>query len=264
MHMEAREHGSACFLTLTYSQETIPLTTNGAVTLKRADLSGFLKRLRSHLKAVKLRFFAIGEYGETTHRPHYHLILFGMPSCAKSLKGSLNCSCPICSKYLTLWGKGGVWAGMSTAESISYVAQYVTKGKYGNIGSRLQDAEIMPPFSAQSTRPPLGSGMEWEIASSMLRLPSNRFDVPAAIVVNGKLMPLGNATRRRIRRKMGLSPNVPSFVADQKYFERLAITNALLTLSPSEFAAEKQKAANDAEGYRARLAWKENQRKEKL
>lgn len=36
-----------------------------------------MKRLRKYLEPVKVRFFACGEYGDNTYRPHYHLILFG-------------------------------------------------------------------------------------------------------------------------------------------------------------------------------------------
>lgn len=63
---------------------------------------------------------------------------------------------------------------------------------------------------------------------------------------------------------MGLSPNTPSFVRDAKYYDRMVELEKLCSLSADEFASKKKQEANDAEGYRARLAWKENQRKEKL
>ena len=34
------------------------------------------KRLRDRVGYGRFRFYACGEYGETTNRPHYHAILF--------------------------------------------------------------------------------------------------------------------------------------------------------------------------------------------
>jgi hypothetical protein len=40
------------------------------------DLDLFLKRLRSYYLDEKLRYYAISEYGPTSFRPHWHLLLF--------------------------------------------------------------------------------------------------------------------------------------------------------------------------------------------
>lgn len=71
------------FVTLTYSEDYVPVTDSGHRTLAKRDLQGFMKRLRINMERRKkrkypLRFFACGEYGSHgTQRPHYHIIIFG-------------------------------------------------------------------------------------------------------------------------------------------------------------------------------------------
>ena len=64
------------FLTLTYNEEHLPII-EGIPVLKPLDLQLFFKRFRKQLDLlnVKLRYYAIGEYGPTTRRPHYHCLL---------------------------------------------------------------------------------------------------------------------------------------------------------------------------------------------
>lgn len=60
------------FVTLTYDNQHIPRDSRGKYTLRIKDLQMFLDRLR---KLRKFRYLACGEYGGTTFRPHYHLLL---------------------------------------------------------------------------------------------------------------------------------------------------------------------------------------------
>jgi hypothetical protein len=68
-----------CFVTLTYSQEAIEELKTGSC-LSPVRLTNFLKRLRKQTEArgIRFKYFAVGEYGERTWRPHYHLNLFGL------------------------------------------------------------------------------------------------------------------------------------------------------------------------------------------
>lgn len=63
----------AVFITLTYSDEFLP--ENGS--LRKKDLQNFFKRLRKYSNA-RLKYYACGEYGSKTNRPHYHAIIFGL------------------------------------------------------------------------------------------------------------------------------------------------------------------------------------------
>jgi len=82
--METEMCGSApLFITLTYSNEYLPLNEKGFPTLRKQDFQLFMKRLRSLLDARNiehsLRYFVCGEYGSKTKRPHYHLLLWNFP-----------------------------------------------------------------------------------------------------------------------------------------------------------------------------------------
>lgn len=49
------------------------------MTLQKTDLQKFFKRLRK-LTHEKISYYAVGEYGDNTQRPHYHIILFNSSS----------------------------------------------------------------------------------------------------------------------------------------------------------------------------------------
>lgn len=76
---------SSNFITLTYDSSHVPITRNGYMCLNRRHVQLFLKRLRkaeeTKAKTVgceteRIKYFAVGEYGGKTLRPHYHIILF--------------------------------------------------------------------------------------------------------------------------------------------------------------------------------------------
>lgn len=110
--LELQEHESAAFSTLTYNNEKLP------DTLQKRHLQLFLKRLRKRFNGRKtnrdVRFFACGEYGEQTQRPHYHAILFGA-----SEKDN--------QAIQAAWSYGHADVRNATAASINYVAGYTAK-----------------------------------------------------------------------------------------------------------------------------------------
>lgn len=120
---EASLHLHNQFLTLTYSDELLP--HGGTLVLR--DVQLFMKRLRKAYGA--LRFFLCGEYGETTWRPHYHAIVFGLELAdLRPHKQTASGAQLYTSASLTkLWGLGHVYIGSVTMESAQYVARYVTK-----------------------------------------------------------------------------------------------------------------------------------------
>lgn len=66
---------SSLFVTLTYDTRYVPITANGFMTLCKADVQKFIKRLRKCCP-LHVKYYACGEYGGARGRPHYHLILF--------------------------------------------------------------------------------------------------------------------------------------------------------------------------------------------
>lgn len=78
---EARCSSAAWFVTLTYNDAH--LTYNNVFlrdpTLVKRDVQLFLKRLRKACPNEHIRYMLVGEYGKLHTRPHYHMILFGLP-----------------------------------------------------------------------------------------------------------------------------------------------------------------------------------------
>lgn len=66
---------SHAFLTLTFDDAHLSdALVDGKIQHRPFQL--FMKRLRKSLCGRKIRFLMCGEFGEKTHRPHYHAILF--------------------------------------------------------------------------------------------------------------------------------------------------------------------------------------------
>lgn len=165
LHHEGMQHERSSFLTLTYSDEFLP--PGGTLCVR--DLQLFMKRLRKRL-AHKIRFFAAGEYGDRTLRPHYHLILFGedFPDRVPWRKtGSGHVIYR--SKLLEgVWALGHAELGTVTPESCGYVARYCLKkvnGERAEEHYRRVDPETgevyrcLPEFITMSSRP--GIGADW-------------------------------------------------------------------------------------------------------
>lgn len=85
---EMRSAISGWFITLTYDPEHVPIK-NGIQTLNKRHVQLFCKRVRKEhtrmnesgsdwLKMPQMRYYAIGEYGSKTGRPHYHLLMFNL------------------------------------------------------------------------------------------------------------------------------------------------------------------------------------------
>lgn len=83
--MECQSHDYLpLFVTLTYMPEDLP--DNGSLRYK--DVMDFLKRLRINLERQygytgEIRYACGSEYGSKTHRPHYHLLIWGFPRTGK-------------------------------------------------------------------------------------------------------------------------------------------------------------------------------------
>lgn len=119
------------FITLTYNDENLP--PNGS--LQKAELQKFIKRVRKRLdeKNRKIKYFACGEYGDQTGRPHYHAIIFGL-GLQEEDKEIVMQSWRKCS-----WDNESIRKnsfGLVESESIRYVAQYIDKKYTGDMAER--------------------------------------------------------------------------------------------------------------------------------
>lgn len=142
--LESLYHDDNYFITLTYDDEHLP--SDGL--LYRRDVQLFLKRLRKRIGSF--RYFGCGEYGGKTHRPHYHLILFGakLPD-LKSIGAGLFES----QIMKEVWPFGFNTIGFVTYSSCNYVATYTTKKVLDPMG------DYCGEFCMSSTNP--GIGYQW-------------------------------------------------------------------------------------------------------
>ena len=153
---EASFHEKSSFLTLTYSDRNLP-THN---SLRKKDLQDFFKRLR-FFSEKKLRYYACGEYGTQTLRPHYHICLFGedFASDRKLYKKTREGFPLFNSQSLSdRWPFGHAVIGDLTFETAAYTARYVTKKITGDKASEHYGLRE-PEFSIMSRRP--GIGTDW-------------------------------------------------------------------------------------------------------
>lgn len=183
MH-EKRMFDESCFLTLTYDDEHLPKYN----TLDKRDLQLFFKRLRKEYGEY-IRYYACGEYGETTGRPHYHVLLFNLDFDDKVQVGRNKRGDPYFESedLADLWEEGHSMLGDLTFESCAYVARYCVEkvtGVKSEEHYRLVDADgvvigaRVPEFSLMSLKPGLGTFYYWKYGREV-RAHDN-------VVVNGR------------------------------------------------------------------------------
>lgn len=147
------------FITLTYEDEYLPIhstvdTETGevfsGVSLELKDIQNWIKKLRDNNPEKTIRYMCAREYGSQTYRPHYHIIVFGLP-----LDRELFCQIgnnangdplwttpqldniqsnicwtvrrPLGDRKAPIYRAGNVIVGEVTFQSIAYVARYTMK-----------------------------------------------------------------------------------------------------------------------------------------
>ncbi|UIB81457.1 replication initiator protein [Flyfo microvirus Tbat2_151] len=222
--LEASLRSDNAFITLTYGEEFLPIanllpsssTTTGSLpalpTLHPPDVTNWLKRLRKAIYPLKIRYFVVGEYGDQTERPHYHVALFGFPTCRNGRsRYSLrlkNC-CEWCDLIRDTWKLGQVDLGTLTPESSQYIAGYVTKKMTSKDDKRLMGRH--PEFSRMSLKPGIGADMMFEVASTLmaLNLEDTQDDVPSSLRHGSRSLPLGRYLRKKLRTYVGKDEKAP-------------------------------------------------------
>lgn len=154
---EAQLHEANSFITLTYRDDQLIHGGNAYGTLYPRHLELFWKRLRKWYDKP-IRYFACGEYGDKSHRPHYHACVFGLDFPDQKLwssKGGINL---YTSDALDrLWSHGMCTIGDVNFESAAYVARYIVKKRLGQDADSYLKEGIEPEFVRMSRRPGIAS-----------------------------------------------------------------------------------------------------------
>ncbi|QGH72370.1 MAG: replication associated protein [Microviridae sp. ctQch27] len=257
--LEAKLSSASSFVTLTYEDGKLPKSVGSdSWTLSPEHLQGWLKRIRRKVMPSKLRFFAVGEYGETTFRPHYHAAIFGGSACMYGVsqysKVRTEC-CEWCQLVTKSWGFGNTFVGQLTDRSAAYIAGYVVKKMTHRDDWRLQAGQC-PEFARMSLKPGIGAGVSSEVASLILEFDYEDVleDVPSTLQHEMKELPLGRYLRRRIRAEIGWAPQAPRVVREklleemrfvQKAAEHLGVATKELVRQLWEPLAEAQERKDE-------------------
>jgi len=134
LNVEWKKSLASYFVTLTYATPHLKWRS-GIPQLNKPDLQKWFKKVRK--AGYKIRYFAVGEYGSQTFRPHYHVLLFGsVPEDA----------------LRKAWDKGMVHIGQVTQAACGYCCKYVINSK-----SWFMKKGRVAPFAVMSRAPGIGA-----------------------------------------------------------------------------------------------------------
>lgn len=189
--LEAMAHQENCFVTLTYDDEHLPNPPD----VDKKELKNYVRRLRGGVG--KYRYFAVGEYGDQTWRPHYHLALFGIGEThAKQIENA--------------WKKGFVHIGELNKDTARYIVGYVTK-KLTNKNDDWTKEKLngrSPEFSTSS-----GHGSEGGIGKKGIdrvakAILGNKYWTKAIVTrlkIAGKELPIGRYLTLKLNKALGFT-----------------------------------------------------------
>lgn len=186
------------FVTLTYDDQHLWYTKSGLPDLHPHDVRLFLQRFRK--ANGPFRYFAVGEYGDESERPHYHLCMWApwrQPE----------------TQVSRAWSVRGEQLGHVTLRPLDfrrakYAAGYTVK-KLNHANPTLQDRH--PEFARQSRKPPLGVLNAINVLGAVRSVQGQRLfqetgDVPATFRLEGRIYPLGMYWRNWMRKKLDVPP----------------------------------------------------------
>ena len=143
---------SSWFLTLTY--DDLHMTD---LSLNKQDFKDFIKDLRNYVyyrTGECIRYFGCGEYGDSSGRKHYHMIIFNLGDLDIKPRSAKNGYIYYESEIINqLWNKGFVVIAEVNLQTAAYVAKYTLK-KQGL--KKYDELDIQAPFILMSTRPGIG------------------------------------------------------------------------------------------------------------
>ena len=133
LQQEQKESISAHFITLTYEDLNLSYSEDGLPNLVKPDFQKFIKRLRKNEAKAhknKIKYYAVGEYGGNTKRPHYHAIIFNVFN-----TDNIQLS----------WDLGHTQIDECNSKTIAYVTNYVMKQKkfHTSIDYRQREFSLM-------------------------------------------------------------------------------------------------------------------------
>jgi len=218
--LEARYHDSTAFATLTYAPAHLP--ADGCLSLDH--MTRFLKRLRKAY-GQPLRYYYLAEYGVSTYRPHYHLVLYGWPRCPQGRAGTRFLSdgqtpdcCEHCSRISRAWGYGRVDVRPFEQGASHYLSGYAVKHL------AYSPPFIVREFARWSRNPGLGFAAVDDIAADVLSINPSPDDAPVALRYADGVRPLGEYLTLKLREVLDISPE-QVLAKRQEQYDRQVVAN---------------------------------------
>lgn len=211
--LESKLHKNAVFeMTLTLSDRGLAL--HGPLLDMRYPRL-FLKRFRINIarkwdSKLRFKYFCRGEYGSISNRPHYHLIILGLPSGPVSLKGGRSCYSPKKGRYFESedvylmeelaqrsWRFGHVDIKPIEEGTCHYVAGYTHKKLGQQLPAEIKDADQTRPRPQMQSG---GIGINYARKTAQSLSASNTYNgAPVTVVDYGsKRIPVGRYIRNKI------------------------------------------------------------------
>lgn len=191
--LEMGENGSNhIFVTATYNDDNVPEGGN----LDREDLHKYMDRLQKGSMG-KFRYFAVGEYGSITYRPHYHILAFNMEPSEELEK-----------YFQDKWGKGFVTVRAVDAEAhANYITKYIVKALTDRRDPEMEGK--VREFWQQSVKPPIGDQGLNRIKDHLYTREGQKVlahlgDVPHQYRMAGKLYPIPRRYRAQWQLEIGI------------------------------------------------------------
>lgn len=187
--LEQIDHQFSSFITLTYDDNFLP----SDLSISKRTLQLFLKRIRK-IYPFHLRYYAVGEYGSKSKRPHYHLILFGFDPVFHNL-------------VQKCWPFGFSYTAECNYHTIQYVCGYITK-KF------IKKSDfVFPEFALMSKKPGLGYNQISKLAD-LIKDNNNLFldKLPEYIRHGHKKLPFDRFTKSKLIKILSLNYDCSDFI----------------------------------------------------
>lgn len=223
LKQEQKDCVNSYFLTLTYSDSTLPYSQNGFPSLRRKDLTDLYKRIRkknSRYENKKFRYYSVGEYGENTGRPHYHIIAF-------------NVAPAVIDNFDDYWKFGHHYVGNVEGASIWYCTKYHVNPRYRNLDEPIYDPgtgiiyDVQPEFCTMSRRPAIGhkyvkTHAKWHLENRIMYVLNDGYKQRMPRYYKEKIF--GDGTFKRIIAEKQIREHDEKYKNEIKRLKRLGIS----------------------------------------